>query len=100
MNAYHLLGRAFELAGVPDSAVVYYEKYVHAPGHIRVWADSYWLGPTYERLAALHAARGQLEDEARYLSRLVDLWENSDIELQPRVEEARQRLDDISSERG
>ncbi len=97
LNAFILMARAFDLAGQPDSALVYYERYVHAPGYIRMWPDSYWLGPTYERLAALHAERGNAETEARYLSLFVDLWEDADAELQPRVEEARRRLGDLES---
>ncbi|UCG76923.1 MAG: hypothetical protein JSV95_06480, partial [Gemmatimonadota bacterium] len=100
VNASLLKARAFDLAGSTDSALVYYERYLHAPGHIRVWPDSYWLGPIYERLAGLYAARGQPEDEARYLDLVIDLGKDGDAELQPRVDAARQRLGLIAASRG
>jgi hypothetical protein len=44
--------------------------------------------------------RGDLEKAARYYAKFVELWENADPELQPRVEAARDRLQEITRERG
>ena len=43
---------------------------------------------------------GDLENAAVYYARFVELWADADAELQPRVEAARTRLEEIIRERG
>jgi tetratricopeptide (TPR) repeat protein len=50
----------------------------------------------YERLAQIHDALGDMETAADYYRRFVDLWGDADAALQPRVTEARQRIEAIS----
>lgn len=53
-----------------------------------------------ERLARLYDARGDLDKAAEYYAVFTDMWKDADPELQPRVEAARTRLQEILAERG
>ncbi len=48
--------------------------------------------PAYLREAAIHEALGQTEQAAERYARLIDLWQDADPLLQPRVEQAPARL--------
>jgi len=49
------------------------------------------LGDALERLGRLAEEAGEVEQARDAYSRLAQLWEGADAELQPRVEHARQR---------
>jgi tetratricopeptide (TPR) repeat protein len=98
--ADHSVGRAFDLWGKPDSAVVYYEKYLAPEFNFRAWVDGLWKGWTLERLGQLYDEMGELEQAAGYYGLFVDLWADADPELQPRVRAARERMEEIARERG
>lgn len=53
-----------------------------------------------ERLARLYDDRGDLEKAAEYYAVFTEMWKDADPELQPRVEAARERLEEILAERG
>jgi hypothetical protein len=57
-------------------------------------------GSLFERLGQLYDEQGDLENAAVYYARFVELWEDADAELQPRVGAARSRLEEIIRERG
>ena len=90
----------FDQAGRADSAIVYYERYLEAPFNFRFFIDTENLAPAHERLGQLYDARGDLENAALHYARFVDLWEDADPVLRPRVETARARLQDIVRKRG
>lgn len=100
------LGRAFDLQGEADSAIVYYERFVSTPYARRMYpllygreiGDPFWLALVYERLGALYAERGDSIRAIRYYSKLVDLWKKPDPELQPRVEAARHAMAELAGE--
>lgn len=95
-----MLGRAFEAAGHPDSAISVWERYVDGSSATRVTLfDRWYLASILERLGHLHEQRGDTQSAARYLGRFVELWEHADPELQPRVTAARQRLSRIVDRR-
>jgi tetratricopeptide (TPR) repeat protein len=94
------LGRAYDAAGQPDSAIAVYERYVTLPWLFRHHQDRVWLAFTFERLGALYDDRGDLERAALYYAKFVELWQDADPELQPRVRAAQERLDEIMAERG
>ncbi len=98
--ADHAVGRAFDLWGKPDSAAVYYEKYLTPAFNFRMWVDGVWKGWTLERLGQLYDEMGDLEQAAGYYGLFVDLWAEADAELQPRVTAARNRMEEIARERG
>ena len=53
-----------------------------------------------ERLGQLYDEQGDLENAAKYYAQFVELWAEADPELQPRVEAAQKRLDEIFAQRG
>src|SRR5213080_3031496 len=95
-----LLGRAYERAGQPDSAVAAYERAVNTPGYLRAFEEEATLGPTYRRLGELYEERGDTTRARDYYGRFVDLWKDADAELQPRVREVRARIVRLSRETG
>ncbi len=94
------VGMAFDLAGQPDSAVAYYERYLAPKHNWRAYIDSRWRAWTLERLGQLYDEMGDLEQAAGYYGMFVELWEEADPELQPRVQAARARIEEIVRERG
>lgn len=98
------LALAYEAAGQPDSAIAAHVRYVETPYSDRFLPYTYPLGqalaPTHERLAELLDQAGRTDEAARHYARFVELWENADAELQPRVRAARDRLEGMLRERG
>lgn len=94
------LALVFDGAGQADSAIAYYESYLNEPWAQRIFEDPFRRAHTMERLGQLYDERGDLENAALYYAQFVELWERADPELQPRVEAARQRLEEILAERG
>lgn len=94
------LARAFEAAGMPDSAIAAYERYIDLPhpGVARIIQDPAYLPWTLQRLAVLHEDAGHVERAAHYYAWLADLWKNADPVLQPRVDAARRALERITAE--
>jgi len=92
------LAMMYERAGMADSAVVVYERYLETPDFFRYQADAFHLGPVLERLAGLHDDRGARGAAASYYARFVELWQDADPELQPRVDAARRRLQRLAAE--
>jgi DNA-binding SARP family transcriptional activator/predicted Zn-dependent protease len=85
-------GRAYEAAGEPDSAIAAYERYLQTPHLHRLTWDAEWRADVLERLAQLHEARGDHARAAEHYRSFIELWQDADAELQPRVREARRRL--------
>jgi DNA-binding SARP family transcriptional activator/Tfp pilus assembly protein PilF len=97
MNALGPLGRAYELAGQADSAIAVYERYLITPFIKRSFWDSFSLALTYERLGALYEQQGDRPKAIHYYGKLVELWNDADPELQPRVEAARRAIESLSA---
>jgi tetratricopeptide (TPR) repeat protein len=94
------LGHGFDRAGVPDSAVVYMDAFATTPRGARIQADRLFLGGTYERLGQLYDELGNLDRAVEYYAKFTELWVDADEELQPRVQAAQTRLEEIVRERG
>ena len=88
---YVALGRAFDQAGMADSAIVMLERYLSTPWSNRfsLQADAINLAAVYKRLGELYEERGDRAKTASYAAKFVELWKDADPELQPKVREAR-----------
>ncbi len=93
--------RSYDAAGEPDSVIALLERYLTA-NHVGRFGrtDHAHLGPTLERLGQLYYDRGDWAKAAEHYARFVELWDGADLELQPRVEAARKRLDEIMAHAG
>jgi len=91
--------RVYERLGLPDSAIVYYERLVtvHAPFRLSN-TDAFFLAGTYKRLGELYEARHDRAKALGYYTRFVDLWKAADAELQPALRDVRARIARLSSE--
>jgi tetratricopeptide (TPR) repeat protein len=87
-----LLGRAYDQASEPDSAVAVYERYVNTPWLERRELDSFVLVPTHERLSELYAERGEPAKASEHYQKVAELWKDADPDLQPRAEAARRAI--------
>jgi tetratricopeptide (TPR) repeat protein len=92
------LAEAFDRRGNSDSAVAYYERYLTASSIVRVSADQHILWSTLRRLGELYEQRRDQDNAVRYYNEFVELWNDADPELQPQVEDVRQRIARLVSE--
>jgi tetratricopeptide (TPR) repeat protein len=97
------IGRAFDRAGLTDSAIVFYEEFVTKPQYNPDASDNAaWMGFLFwkfvneawihERLGELYERKGDRQNAVRHLTAFADLWTEADPELQPRVAAARSRI--------
>jgi tetratricopeptide (TPR) repeat protein len=86
------IGRAYDLANQPDSAIVYWERYIAETYNRGLGRDASLLAGTHKRLGELYEARGDLAKAESHFSAFIDLWKNADAELQPKVLDVKRRL--------
>jgi eukaryotic-like serine/threonine-protein kinase len=86
------LGRAYDMAGMPDSAIAHWETWLATPYAGQLGQDASMLPAVRKRLGELYEARGNTQRAAHNYLAFLELWKNADPELQPRVQEVRQRL--------
>jgi tetratricopeptide (TPR) repeat protein len=86
------LGRAYDLANKPDSAIAELETFLRVPYDGRYDDDWVGLAGAHKRLGELYDAKGDREKAISHLSKFVELWKNADPELQPSVADAKRRL--------
>jgi tetratricopeptide (TPR) repeat protein len=91
------LGRAYDLANKPDSAIVHWERYLSEPYARSVGRDAPFLAGIHKRLGELYDAQGDLNRAASHYAAFIELWKNADPALQPKVQEAKQRLSEIQA---
>lgn len=89
---------AFEAGNQPDSAIARYEHYIKTPSAFRFDVDGFLLAPAHERLAELYDAKGDRANAAQHAAKFVELWQNADADLQPRVQAKRALLQRLSQE--
>ena len=85
------LGRLFDLANQPDSAIAHWEAYLNYPTH-EAGRDAVFLPGIHKRLGELYEAKGATQKAISHYTAFIELWKNADKELQPKVTEARTRL--------
>jgi tetratricopeptide (TPR) repeat protein len=88
------LARAYDAAGKADSAAMMFERYLATPYWFKAVPD---MDPVRvpairERLGQLYESMGNTEKAVENYRAFIELWKNADPELQPRVNDARQRL--------
>ena len=93
------LGRAYDLAGMPDSAIASYQRYLDRPFLFRLGLDALWRARVLYRLGELYEERGERVKAADRYAEFIKLWKRADPDLQPKVTEAKQRLEALSGER-
>ncbi|HEV8446201.1 MAG TPA: protein kinase [Gemmatimonadaceae bacterium] len=91
------IGRAYDLANMPDSAITYWEHYLATTSSGRINSDISNLPPLLLRLGELYEAKGNLDKAASNFSAFITLWQHADPELQPKVQSAKKRLAAIQS---
>lgn len=95
------LAIAQEAVGQLDSALATLERYVAATSYQpRIFTDPTNLAAILERLGQLYDKRGDWKRATEYYGKFVELWKHADPELQPRVQAAQQRLNEILAEQG
>ncbi|NNF03596.1 MAG: hypothetical protein HKN17_03935, partial [Rhodothermales bacterium] len=78
------LGEILELQGNQPAAVEQFKSVVQ---------QSQFAAPGWERAARLYEQMGETEEALTYYGLMIDMWEDADARLQPRVEAARARRD-------
>jgi tetratricopeptide (TPR) repeat protein len=88
------VGRAYDAARRPDSAAVYFERYLATPfwGRASLELDPVRVPAIRERLGQLYESMGNTDKAIENYRAFVELWKNADADLQPRVADARKRL--------
>jgi eukaryotic-like serine/threonine-protein kinase len=95
------LARAFDAANEADSAIAHYEGYIATPYWPKMYpepdrlefGDPLLLAGTHKRLGELYEAKGDAARAVSHYTTFVELWKNADPVLQPKVAEARRKLE-------
>jgi len=89
-------------AGMADSAIAEYERYLKTPygGREREGPDYNVSAPTTEALAKMYDAKGNTDRAVALYRDFTELWKSADPELQPRVAAARARLQALTPVEG
>ncbi len=90
------LGMGFDAAKQADSARANFTRYVDGTGTGRTTLDRFYLGPALFRLGELYENAHDTVRATEYHGRFVTLWSKADPELQPRVAEARRRIEELN----
>jgi tetratricopeptide (TPR) repeat protein len=86
------VAQAWRRAGVPDSAIYYYEKYLNTPVYGRESMDSFMGASIQRTLGELYEAKGDAVNAAKHYRAFIDRWEHADAVLLPKVAEVRRKL--------
>jgi tetratricopeptide (TPR) repeat protein len=86
------VGGAWRAAGVPDSAIFYWEKYLNTPYYGREGMDAFQAALMHKWLGELYESKGDAANAAKHYREFVLRWDHADPDLQPKVAEVRRRL--------
>jgi DNA-binding SARP family transcriptional activator len=92
------LARLFDAAGQPDSALVYYHRYLTGTNATRFLVDRDYLPLALLRVGDLHYERMSRDSAHRAYTRLASLWRNADPALRPTLDRVHARLRGIERE--
>jgi tetratricopeptide (TPR) repeat protein/TolB-like protein len=88
---FPLIARAFDAAGMADSAVFAFEQALTRPSNPFQTHPTFLAG-TYKRLGELYEQKGDRAKAVDYYRKFVELWKDADPELQPKVADVRRRI--------
>jgi tetratricopeptide (TPR) repeat protein len=91
---------ALDQLGEVDSSIVLYERAIDLPFLGGVFYEIAWYPFVLHRLGELHETIGRLDEAVHYYNEFIDLWKDADPELQPQVEDVRQRIARLLAEPG
>ncbi|NNC65997.1 MAG: protein kinase [Gammaproteobacteria bacterium] len=74
-------------AGRYEEAIQYYRSFAENSAF-----DTVFNAPAHRRMGEVYEKLGDPEEAATHYRRFIQLWEDADAELQPMVDDARQRL--------
>ena len=95
----HFLAQAWDRAGVPDSALKYYEQAATLPNTDDTGVeDAIWQPSTLRRLGELYESRGDRQKALQYYGQFVALWNNADADLQPQVKQVKETMAKLAGE--
>ena len=86
------IGSVWSRAGVADSAIYYWERFLGTPQFARQGMDAMWKPMILRRLGELYEAKGDVPNAARRYREFIALWERADPKLQEQVADAKFRL--------
>jgi tetratricopeptide (TPR) repeat protein len=95
-----LMGTVYMAAGQNEKAAAAFERFTSAP---EMWggliSNPAMVGPVLEWRAQLYEQEGETDKAIETLTRFVKRWERADPELQPRVQAAKNRIDELLLEK-
>jgi tetratricopeptide (TPR) repeat protein len=98
-NAFNL-GRAFDAASQPDSAITQFIAYLAVTPARRINIDYRALARVEKRLGELYDARHDRQHAIKYYAEFVAQWNTADADLQPGVSSVRKRLAELRGQEG
>jgi tetratricopeptide (TPR) repeat protein/tRNA A-37 threonylcarbamoyl transferase component Bud32 len=100
MCALPQLANAYDQAGKSDSAIAIYRRYFKTPDVGHAGIDAQYAAATHKRLGELYEAKNDRTNALDHYDKFVELWKNSDPELQPQVAEVRKRIARLRTTKG
>jgi hypothetical protein len=94
------IGLAWYRAGVADSAIYYWERYLGTPMFGRQGIDAMWRPMIVKQLAEAYEAKGDVPNAARRYREFISLWERADPKLQEQVADAKFKLRRLADTEG
>ena len=90
---------AFDRAGMPDSTLVYLERWADSGENI--WEVGWywdWAPVAYLRLGELYEAKADTVKAVDFYGRFTELWREADPEFQPKVKDIIRRIAELTAE--
>jgi tetratricopeptide (TPR) repeat protein len=95
----YYVAQAWDRAGVPDSALKYYQDAVTLPNiDSQGVEDAIWLPTGLRRLGEMYESKGDKKKALDYYGRFVALWKNADADLQPQVKQVKDAMAKLAGE--
>jgi eukaryotic-like serine/threonine-protein kinase len=88
------LGRAYDQANLPDSAIAADERYISTPywAKLSTSQDPALLAGMHKRLGELYEAKSDERRALEHYGKFVELWKDADPELEPQLADVKRRM--------